>query len=398
MPQGLSIATIKKILPASILLLACIAAWALVRETPTLETKNTKREAPLVEIVTAQPKELRLNVFSQGVVSPRTEIELVSEVAGKVVAIHSAFAAGGFFKKDEILLRIDARDYQFAVVRAQAQVAEARKELLREQGEADQAKQEWQELGNGKASPFVLRLPHLEERRAKLAAAKADLDEARLRQQRCNLRAPFDGRIRSKKVDIGQYVRAEESLAQLYATDVAEIRLPIVPEQLEFVELPMNFADRTLQSTLRHPAVTLRAQLGGRKYSWQGRVVRSEGALDEKTGMFYAVAQVPEPYGYREDRPPLAVGQFVHAEIAGIARENLVKLPNSALRSGYQVFLVDNEDRLRLRTVEVLRREDDGMVVSGGVDPGARVMVSGVELPVEGMRVRVKPHNLVTSP
>ncbi len=169
--------------------------------------------------MTARPQAVRLNVHSQGVVAPRTEINLVSEVAGKIDHVHPAFAAGGFFKKGEVLLTIDPRDYDLAVTKIQAEVAEARKELLREEAEAEQAAREWQALGDGgEASDYVLRKPHLEERRAKVAAARADLAEARLKRARCELRAPFAGRVREKKADIGQYVTAGETLAHIYGS------------------------------------------------------------------------------------------------------------------------------------------------------------------------------------
>ncbi|MGH8547918.1 MAG: efflux RND transporter periplasmic adaptor subunit, partial [Methylococcales bacterium] len=334
----------------------------------------------------AEPRALQLNVHSQGVVSPRTEIDLVSEVAGKVVEIHPAFAAGGFFKKGETLLRIDPRDYDFAVVRAVAQIAEARKELLREQAEAEQALQEWQALGSGEASPYALHKPHLEERRAKLAAAQAGLGEAQLNRERCVLQAPFAGRIRDKQVDIGQYVTAGAALAGLYATDAAEVRLPVPSDQIEFLNLPLYHGGPP-GGDKPQPKVKLNARFGRNNYEWDATIVRAEAAVDEKTGMFYVIARVLEPYSHQQQGPPLAVGQFVHAEIEGIARNRLVKIASTALRSGYQVYIVDENSRLRLRTVEVLRREQDGIVVSGGLDPGDVVMVGGVELPVEGMRV-----------
>lgn len=380
-----------KILLPVLVLTGCVAgAWALLDAGPKVATQSASREPPLVDVMTAQPETLSMNVSSQGVVSPRAEIDLVTEVAGKVVAIHPAFAAGGFFKKGDRLVDIDPRDYDFAVVRARARVAEANKELLREQAEAEQAQREWQELGSGEASPYVLHQPQLAERRAKLAAAQADLDEARLKRARCVLWAPFDGRVRSKQVDIGQYVEAGDPLARVYATDVAEVRLPIAPDQLQFIDLPLHDAGGG-DKTLPRPAVTLTARFGARQFSWQGRIVRTEGAVDEKSGMIYAVARVPEPYAHHSERPPLAVGQFVQAEIEGLPRDTLVKIPHSALHSGYQVYTVDGDDRLRLRTVEVLRREDDGIIVSGGLAAGERVMVAGVELPVAGMRVRSKP-------
>ncbi len=380
----------KVLLPIVVLSAGALGAWAIIAAKPEVEQKQIAHELPVVQVMIARPQAVRLNVHSQGVVAPRTEMFLVSEVAGKIDHVHPAFAAGGFFKKGEVLLTIDPRDYDLAVTKIQAQVAEARKELLREQAEAEQAQQEWQALGDGgEASDYVLRKPHLEERRAKLAAAEADLAEARLKRARCELRAPFDGRVRTKQVDSGQYVPAGAALARVYAIDVAEVRLPITNDQLNFVALPLSYRDA--QDPGPRPGVTLSAQLGGRNYEWQGEIVRTEGAFDEKTGTLYAIAQVKDPYGYREGVPPLAVGLFVQAEIEGRERSDVVGLPRTALvRGAYRVLVVDSGDQLRFRDIAVLRGDREQVFVSNGVKPGDRVIVSALDTPVEGMKVRIE--------
>jgi len=380
---------VKVLLPLVILFAGALGAWAIIGAKPELQTKLVEHELPAVEVVTAQPQAVRLDVHSQGVVAPRTEIDLVTEVSGKVLKVHPAFAAGGFFKTGEVLVSIDPRDYQFSVTRTQAQVAEARRELLREEAEAEQAEREWQALGDGgQASAYVLHKPHLEERRAKLAAAEADLAEARLKRARCELRAPFAGRVREKKADIGQYVTAGATLARLYGIDVAEVRLPITNEQLDLVALPLSYRDGGANGP--RPAVTLTVQLGGRDYRWQGEIVRTEGAFDDQTGTLYAIAQVRDPYGYREGTPPLAVGLFVQAEIEGRERPDVVGLPRTALvRGAYRVLVVDSEDQLRFRDITVLRGDREQVFVSAGIEPGERVIVSALETPVEGMKVRI---------
>ncbi len=373
-----------------ILSAGALGAFALIAARPEVEQKQIAHELPVVEVLVARPQAVRLNVHSQGVVAPRTEIDLVSEVSGKVLKVHPAFAAGGFFKAGEVLVGIDPRDYAFSVTRTQAQVAEARKELQREQAEAEQAQQEWQALGDGgEASDYVLRKPHLEERRAKLAAAEANLAEARLQRARCELPAPFHGRVRTKQVDSGQYVPAGTVLARVYAIDVAEVRLPITNDQLDLVALPLSYRDA--QDPGPRPGVTLSAQLGGQTHQWQAEIVRTEGAFDDQTGTLYAIAQVKDPYGYREGAPPLVVGLFVQAEIGGRERSNVLALPRTALvRGAYQVLVVDSGDRLRFRDITVLRGDREQVFVSDGVKPGERVIVSALDTPVEGMKVRVE--------
>lgn len=378
----------KTLLPLIILLAGAMGAWGLMANRPQVKSEKREEEPPVVEVVVAQKRALRLTVHSQGIVKPRTEITLASEVPGRVIEVHRAFAAGGFFEQGEVLVVIDPRDYAFAVTQAQAEVAEAHKELLREEAEAEQARQEWRALGGGQASAFVLREPHLAERRAKLAAAKDKLAEARLNRARCELYAPFAGRVRSKQVDVGHYVSTGEALARIYAIDVAEVRLPIPSEQIDFLDLPLSY--RGGAGRRAGPPVDLSARLGDREHRWEGRIVRTEGAFDDKTGMLYAVAEVADPYGYSQHRPPLAVGLFVQAQISGRERSDLLRLPHGALRAGHQVLVIDAEHRVRFRDVEVLANDPEGVLVRGGIAPGERVAVAGLDTPAEGMRVRLQ--------
>lgn len=204
-----------------------------------------------------------MDVHSQGVITPHTEIALVPEVSGKVVKVHPAFAAGGFFKKSELLLAIDTHDYEFSVVRAKAAFAEAHKELLREREDAQQAAEEWQALGSGKATDYVLHKPHVLERQAKLAAAQADLDSARLQLARCRLLAPFDGWVWDKRVSVGQYLSVGDKVAQLYADSSAQVRLPIASDQIEFLALPSPTS-----ANQSWPEVTLMVRFGAKEHHW----------------------------------------------------------------------------------------------------------------------------------
>lgn len=379
---------LKIALPLVILSASAATSWALIAHKPAIVPQAGGRPLPQVTVAPARLETLRMTVVSQGVVRPRTEIDLITEVSGKIVAIHPAFAAGGFFKKGDRLIAIDPRDYDFAITKAQAQVAEAHKDLLREEAEAAQAQNEWQALGGGDANDFVLHKPHLAERRAKLAAAEADLAAARLRRSRCDLNAPFAGRVRGKQADIGQYVESGKAVANIYATDTAEVRLPVPSGQIQFLDLPLFYPDAP--PTQAGPHVTLTAQFAGKTHTWQGRIVRTEGVLDDKTGMLYAVAEIRAPYAYHPGRPPLAAGLFVHADIEGRERRDLINIPRAALHGGYQVYVVDRDNRLRMRHVEIVRADADRLVIGKGLKPDERVLVSGIELPIDGMRVAIK--------
>ncbi|MDX8128472.1 efflux RND transporter periplasmic adaptor subunit [Methylomonas sp. OY6] len=381
-----SSASLKTVLPVAVLLATGVASWAVFALRTQPEPQASVSAIPEVSVLRVEPQTLRLNVQSQGVVTPREEIDLVSEVAGKVVQTHPALVAGGFFKAGELLLSIDPRDYDYAIVSAQARIAEAKRVLIAEQAQVEQAHSEWQALGDGEASELALRKPQLAEAQAKLLAAQADLAKAQLNRSRCELRAPFAGRVLTKQAGIGQFLPAGATVARIYASDKAEIRLPVSSEQLAFLNLPLALphSDASLW-----PKVTLSAELGGSQHHWLGQIVRSEAAVSEDSGQWYLVAQVADPFQAIANRPPLVKGLFVHVEIEGEERSDLYRLPRSAVNPTQTVKLVNAEQKLEIRSVEVLRTDADSAVIKSGLKTGDRVIVSELPMAIAGTAVKV---------
>ena len=375
-------------LPLAVVLLGALIAFVLVRTRPQAETRKPEVPPPLVRVIPVAFSDLHLKVHTQGTVTPRTEATLVSQVAGQVMAVSPVFANGGFFEKGEALVTIDPRDYELAVTRAGVQVAQAELRLAREVEEAEVARQEWARVGQGDPTPLVLRKPQLAEAKATLNAAKAALEQAELNLERTRIRAPYDGRVWAKSADVGQVVNPGAPLARIYAVDYAEIRLPIPDEQLAYLDLSFDFRGEV---TPKHgPEVLLSAGFAGKPHTWKGRIVRVEGEIDSRTRMVYVVARVKAPYDQGDDpnRPPLAVGLFVNADILGHHLQNVVVLPRSVLRTGNRVLVVDAEDRLHFRDVDVHRTDAELMVLRSGLSPGERVCVSPLDAVVDGMRVR----------
>lgn len=380
------------LISVAIVLLSALAAAALVRSRPEVETQKVEPIAPLVRVLTAERTDVPLDVKAQGTVLPRTEAELVAQVAGEVVATSPDFVAGGFFARGEMLLRLDARDYELAVERANAQIAQAEVQLALEEAEANVAREEWAELGEGEPGPLVLREPQTAQARANLAAARAALQKAQLDLDRTKIRAPFAGRVRAKRVDLGQYVAPGTPLASIHAIDFAEVRLPVADDQLAYLDLPLAYRDA--RDAEGGPDVVLEARFGRERHAWQGRIVRTEGELDPRTRMLNLVARVEDPYGRSgedPDRPPLAVGLFVEATIDGRLAEDVFVLPRAALRPGAggpdQVLVVD-DGRLRFRDVSVLRLTEQRAILDAGLEPGEQVVVSPLDVVSDGMRVR----------
>jgi RND family efflux transporter MFP subunit len=377
----------KALLPLVVLALGSVGTVGIIAARPSHPTSQPAHRLPLVRVMTVESRVVDLHIEAQGSVVPRTESELVAEVSGRIIRASPQLASGGFVESGDVLVEIDPSDYEIAaerdeaaLARAESQLALARSALVRQRRLATRSVSSSAELDNAVSRERVAEA-NQREAKAALAHARRDLE-------RTKVTSPFAGRVRKKYVDVGQFVARGSPVARIYAVDFAEVRLPIPDRDAAFVDLPIDYRDE--KSRAEGPAVVLRASFAGRSYSWEGRIVRTEGELDPKTRMIHAVARVEDPYGRGDDpnRPPLAVGLFVNAEIRGRRVDDAVVIPRSALRGHSEVVVVDDENRLRLRRVDVLRRNPRTVVLSAGIEPGERVCTAPLSVVVDGMQVR----------
>ena len=384
----LPIRVLQVLLPFVLLVGAGLTAYLMYLNRPPVETQPPAFEPQGVRVQAVTFETLSLTVASQGTVQPRASGQLVPEISGPVTEVAPSFAVGGFFETGDVLLKIDPYDYQQAVITARSQLAQAQLRLAQEEAEADVARREWAELGRGDPNALTLRQPQVEDARAAAAAAEAALDRAARDVERAEIRAPYAGRVQSKDVDIGQFVNKGNTVARIYAIDSAEIRLPLPDEELAFVDIALSYRGGGQQTG---PRVTLSADFAGRRHTWQGRIVRTEGEIDPVSRMVHVVAEVRDPYGPGRDpsRPPLAAGMFVEAEIEGRTVSDVVVLPWAALRGRDRVLVVDESSRLRYRQVEVLRSTSDEVLIRGGLAEGELVCVSPLDTVTDGMAVQV---------
>jgi RND family efflux transporter MFP subunit len=369
---------------------AGFVAWMLLHEEKS-QVKIPEKPVMLIDVITAKKGTVNFSVKAQGTVTPRTETILISEVSGLITEVSSVFMVGGFFKKGDVLVRIDDRNYRADLKRAQATIASARTQVARETGLADYAQEDWQRLkrqqGSSKsASALALRKPQLAEAMANLDYALADLDKKRGDLQRTIIRAPYDGLVREKKADIGQFVTAGSALATTFAVDYAEIRLPLPDNELAYLDLP----DAMNSDNVNHPAVTLTAEIGGEQQQWRGEIVRTEGVFDERSRVLYVVAQVKDPYGLESGtwKTPLRIGTFVEANIEGKLAKDVFVLPRGTLRPGGRIWIVDDEDLIRPRSVKIIRADEESIYISSGLDDGQLVCLTPLENPLPGARVK----------
>ena len=378
------------LVPVAILVVAYVVTRGVIAMRPEAEIKRPEAVVPVVRVALVETETVRVDVLAQGTVVPRTETVLVAEVSGRVESISPSLFNGGFFSKGDPLVYIDPRDNEMRVEEVKLDVARAERRVTQEEADARSARSDWESLGNGgEPTPLVLREPQLAEARAELAAARARLDKAHRDVERCTILAPYTGRIRSESVDPGQYLMAGSEVARVFATDAVEVRLPMPETDFAFLEEDLAF--RRGDEAEPGPEVTLYARFGGREGVWKGNIERIESELDPKSRMAVVVVRVADPYGRGEtiDRPPLALGTFVRAVIAGRSFDGCMPLPRAAMRGRDSVYVVDEEDRISIRRVEILRAEADRVLVSTGLDLGERVIVSPLDTAVDGMRVKI---------
>ena len=332
------------------------------------------------EVVTK--KNITLEIFTNGEVKPLNEINLISQVSGQIVEAADEFVEGGIIKAGSPLVWIDDRDYKLAVISAESRVAQASKLLEREIAESELAKNDWEELGLGEASPLTLRIPQLKEAEAAEKAALADLEKAKLNLERTIVKLPFQGIIREKRTGVGQFVGAGSVLATAFSTEEVLIALPLTDTELSYLGLPLAYEE---EKPFTGPKVKFLSTVSNKTFEWEGRIVRTAGSIDPPTRLVYVYAEVINPY---QQSPPLAIGMFVDAIIEGKTIKDGFLVPNSAINNNSNIYVIDINDNLEIREIEVLGTENDYVILKGEIYEGERVVVSPLNNAKIGMALK----------
>ena len=378
---------------AAIIVFGLLGAVALVVTRPQPARTVEERTAPAVTAIALEARTEALMVEATGTVRPTAEISLSAQVPGRVVGMSPDLARGGAFRRGDTLLVIEPASYQNAVRIAQADVAQRQVDIALAQQEQVIAQEEYRLLqartgraavsDTSLASRLALQQPQLEAARASLARAEAQLSDARLNLGRTVLTAPFTGQVRSESVDLGQFVGAGQSIADLYATAEVEVVVSLSTRQAALID--GLWSDRTVRRT----AVVVRSEFGGFWHEWDGYVDRTAGALDETTRTIEVVVRVPDAFA-SDGRPPLLVGSFVRADIEGRSLDRLFAVPRPALRDGNFLWVVQADGRLRAEAVEVVQEVQDTVFVRSGLEPGVQVVISDLAVMTDGMEVSLQ--------
>lgn len=364
------------ILVGAVVVMALLSSMKKQPEKEEIITKDFLIDAKPIEL-----ENVDFLVYSQGSVQPKNITMLSTQVSGRVIAVADNFIEGGFFKKGDVLVELETSDYETDLLLAEAELARAQASFDEEKARGLVAAEEWRSFNSGTPPSLGLRKPQLAREEASVKAAQAGLQRAQRNFDRTKIRAPYDGLVKSRNVDIGQFVSLGSQLGEVFSTDVAEVRLPLTDDDVAFLT----------DLSEDKPQVTLSADVAGRNIKWQGILVRDEAILDSKSRVIYGVVEVNDPYQLKAGNDKgmaLRFGRFVNATISGITANNIVVLPRNTLRLDGTVLTVNNEKQIKINFVTVLRTDEDFVYISEGLNSAEQVVTSAVPNPYDGMPVR----------
>jgi len=365
--------------PLVVILLTVLTVGGLVRNAPQPEVGEV--EAVRIGVYTESAKRTAASaeVTVYGEVRPRVQIDVISEVAGRIIEVSPSFTEGGSILAGEPLLMIEPRDYIVAVSEAKARLAAREFELAQALADADVAKKQLANETN--PSALALKLPQIAQARAALEAAEVGLERAESDLQRTEVSLPFDARITQTSVDEGQYLGLGRTIASVFSTDVAEVRLPFTDADIAALGVPIGYEAEEGEG-LR---VRLSADTAGATRQWLGRLVRLDASLDPRTRTTFGTVEVRNPFADSAGAMPMAPGLFVSAVIEGRSLSDVLAIPAAGLRAGGRVFIMNDDDLLEIRSVRVAHANSDIAYLSNGISEGDRVIVSPIRNPVPGM-------------
>ncbi len=372
-------------------LAAGVGAFALLHAAKPEPEKKTESPRPLtVYVEDVHRADVDLLVKTAGEVRPRTEVNMVAQVGGRIMEVSPEFIEGGVVTAGTPLVRIEDIDYRLALSQAEVRLAEAELGLKQARADADVARKQLRNAAT--ASDLALKRPQIAEAQARLTAARADMEQAKLNLARTAISLPFDGRISETSVDIGEFVTPGTRLGRAFSSHAVEIRLPLDDAQLASLGLPIGYVAEAGAGL----GVNLNTTVAGREHHWRGRLVRLDASVDPQTRMIFGSVLVDAPYteNVSQSGMPLAVGLFVNAEIVGRRVENAFVIPREALRAGDRVYVVNDSGRLEIRDVEVTHSSETEAVIESGVSGGDQVIVSSVRNPIEGMSLEAARYTI----
>lgn len=377
---------VRYLIPVGFLIVGWVSYTILSVEKEEEKRLPAKQRIIRTTVVEMPLQDYETVVKVRGVVTPHNEVTLNAEVSGKILTLSPGFEDGAYFAKDEVLLELDDADYQTGVLAAEAQLARSSAAFAQEEARAKQARLNWEDLGyDEEPNELVLRLPQLREAAANVKSAEAQLERANRDLERTRIRAPFDGRVRVCSVGLGQSIGTGTPLATIFATDFAEVRLPISENELAFVTLPEGPEDPPVPVVLRN-AISVDSEI-----TWKGEIVRTDGTLDASSLELFAIARVSDPFGRSSKHPPLRIGQPVTGIVPGRVLKDVYVVPRKAIRQVDRIYLVNKEAMtIGREVIEAIWSDEEHLIIRNpGLFDGSYLATSQLSYTPDDAKVEI---------
>jgi RND family efflux transporter MFP subunit len=333
-----------------------------------------------------------------GTVKAKNEVDLKPEVSGKIISMNEHLIPGGYFKKDEQLMAIDPGNYELAAKQLASEVAKAEAELQIELGRQRVAQKEYELLGEkveAEELNLMLREPQLESTRASLDGARTKLEQAKLDLARTIVTSPFNATVISRGANLGSSVSPSTTLASLVGTDTYWVIAPIPVSQLKWIRAGNQASGEASIARIYDPAAW-----GPNQYRL-GKVAGLTAKIEDQGRMAEVLIEVHDPLAMQKTKEKiqkLLLGSYVRAEIEGTQIENAAIIERHLIRNGDQLWIMDDQDQLDIRKVEIAFRAQDHVVVTGGIKAGERMVISNLPSPVQGMALRLAKNDTHATP
>jgi len=381
----------RALLPFLVIVIALVLTFVLVKSRKTPKPHEAPHLGPLVEVGILTKADRQILISGTGSAQSRYEVSITPQVKGRVSKLAPQMVAGGTFQKGELLFAIEDVDYQLAIAHAQATLAQAELELLRNENLADLARKEWHSLNSEsdlEPNPLVVYEPQLKSARALRDAAQANVKQAELNLERTRVFAPFDCYVRSEQLEIGQFLNAGAPVATVAGIDQIEIVVPLPLEEIVWLQVPRKGTKQ------RGSLAKVELQSGGRTFHWQGEITRSLGEIDPRNRMARVVITVNDPFTEDTEKAnllnDLLPGMFVNVQILGEELSDIISVPRGAMHDNDTIWVIDDENRLHIREVDILRRERDEVLIRSGLDANEKIVLTNLSGAAEGMLLRPK--------
>lgn len=381
----------RALLPFLVIVIALVLTFVLVKSRKTPKPHEAPHLGPLVEVGILTKANRQILVSGTGSAQSRYEVSITPQIKGRVSELSPQMVAGGTFQKGEMLFAIEDVDYQLAIAHAQATLAQAELELLRNENLADLARKEWHSLNSEsdlEPNPLVVYEPQLKSARALRDAAQANVKQAELNLERTRVFAPFDCYVRSEQLEIGQFLNAGAPVATVAGIEQIEIVVPLPLEEIVWLQVPRKGTKQ------RGSLAKVELQSGGRTFHWQGEITRSLGEIDPRNRMARVVVTVNDPFTEDTEKAnllnDLLPGMFVNVQILGEELSDIISVPRGAMHDNDTIWVIDDENRLHIREVDILRRERDEVLIRSGLDANEKIVLTNLSGAAEGMLLRPK--------